>query len=483
MPGHSASENPRRRRWRVAGAWGALVVLCVASFAGGAVFASGRADVSMDAPALAGAPTPALDPVPTATGPAVERRPQPTAAAAPAVVRTCSVDALASAGGLGTFQGTVRDASTGSILFDRGGEQFSRTASVMKVLTSAAALAVLGPDHRVTTRVVRGAAAGEVVLVGGGDVTLASGASNIYNDSASMDDLAAQVKTAWSDDPSSGGSSISTITLDASLFTGDTWQPSWNRVEQTEGSTAEVTALMVDGDRANPSADTSPRSDDPVARAGEAFRSALGPLASGARLTEGAATAGATTLGSVQSAPVSTMVQEALLRSDNTEAEMLARLTAIALGAGSSFSSLQIAIPTALRDAYGLDPTGLVIVDGSGLSDDDAVSTRYITTLMDRVNAREANLGVLLDGLPVADQTGTLSYRFTGGNSVVNGRVFAKTGSIDSGNMLAGVVHAADGSVLTFAFFALGSQLGSGREALDALTVGVYTCGNALSNG
>ncbi|RFA22572.1 D-alanyl-D-alanine carboxypeptidase/D-alanyl-D-alanine-endopeptidase [Subtercola boreus] len=477
MPAHSA---PQKRSWRgvrLAAAWVVVGLLAAGSLAGGAAFASAQAAPPAELTATATAV-----PAPISTVAVPERRPQPAVAAPATIIRTCSVSALASAAGLGTFQGVVRDAATGSILFDRSGDQFSRTASVMKVLTSSAALAVLGPDHPVTTSVVRGAEAGQVVLVGGGDVTLASGSSNIYNDSASILDLAAQVKAAWAADPSAGGGEITSIVLDSSLFSGDTWQPSWSRVEQTEGSTAEVTALMVDGDRANPSADTSPRSTDPVGRAGQALRSALGSVASGARLQAGVAPAGATVLGAVQSAPVSTMVQEAVLRSDNNEAEMLARLTAIALGAGSSFSALQTAIPAALHDSYGLNVDGLVIVDGSGLSDNDAVSALFITALFDRVDARVGNLGVLLDGLPIADQTGTLSYRFTGSNSVVDGKVFAKTGSIDSANTLAGVVHAADGTVLTFAFFALDSQIGSGREALDALTVGVYNCGNALSN-
>ena len=51
-------------------------------------------------------------------------------------------------------QGTVRKADTGEILFDRSGDVYSRTASVMKILTSSAALAVLGPDYRVSTTVV-----------------------------------------------------------------------------------------------------------------------------------------------------------------------------------------------------------------------------------------------------------------------------------------------------------------------------------------
>ncbi|QWT24976.1 D-alanyl-D-alanine carboxypeptidase [Subtercola sp. PAMC28395] len=479
MPGHRTPVNARRRGLLVVGAWVAFAALAAGSFATGALVANAQPPAVADALAIS-SPTPTT---PVSTVPVPTRRPQPTAAASPEAVRTCSVGSLAAASGMGTFQGTVRKADTGEILFDRNGATYSRTASVMKVLTSSAALAVLGPDYRVQTSVVAGDTPGTVVLVGGGDVTLASGSSNIYHDASTMGQLAEQVKAAWSADPARAGVPISTIVLDSSLFSGDPWQSSWDRIEQTDGSTAEVTALMVDGDRANPSADTSPRSTDPVSRAGQAFQSALGSIASGAKLVGGVASPGAASLGAVKSAPVSTMVQEALLRSDNTEAEMLARLTAIKLGVGNTFASLQAAIPKALNSSYGLDTSNLVIVDGSGLSNDDAVSALFLTALFDKINAREANLGVILDGLPVADQTGTLSYRFTGANSIVNGKVQAKTGSIDTANTLAGVVHAADGSTLTFAFFSLDSSIDGGRAALDALTVGIYKCGDALANG
>lgn len=477
MHGHPTPTNARRRGVLVAGAWVAFALLAGGSFASGALVANAQPPTGSDAFVVA-APTAA----PVSTVPVPTRRPQPSAAASAQAVRTCSVSALAGAAGLGTFQGTVRKADSGEILFDRNGDVYSRTASVMKVLTSAAALAVLGPDHRVATTVVEGDAPGTVVLVGGGDITLASGASNIYHNASTMGQLADQVKAAWAADPAHAGVPISTIVLDSSLFDGENWQPSWDRVEQTQGSTAEVTALMVDGDRANPLADTSPRSSDPVSRAGLAFQSALGSVASGAKLVGGVAPSSAKELGAVRSAPVSTMVQEAILRSDNTEAEMLARLTAIQLGAGNSFASLQTAITQTLASAYGLDVSRLVIVDGSGLSNDDAVSALFLTALFDKINARVANLGVILDGLPVADQTGTLSYRFTGANSIVDGKVQAKTGSIDTANTLAGVVHAADGTTLSFAFFALDSSLDAGRAALDALTVGIFQCGNALSD-
>ncbi|CAD5992592.1 D-alanyl-D-alanine carboxypeptidase/D-alanyl-D-alanine-endopeptidase [Agreia sp. COWG] len=465
---------------------GALVIAAaatgVAILAGGALVAGAAVGASGDSSAalsdgspsqVAGptvSPTPTSTPTPTATPAA---RPLPASVLAAQPVRTCSIAEAASDGRLGTFQGSVRNATTGEILYDHGGGTYSRTASVMKVLTSAAALAVLGPDYRVTTKVVAGSTPGQVVLVGGGDITLSSGSSNIYPGSASMTDLASQVAS------SLGGAAVTSIVLDSSAFGGDAWQASWNRKELFDGWSSEVTALQVDGDRADPSSSQSARSEDPIGRAGAAFASALG--AGGAAISQGAAPAGAAVLGQVQSAPVSTMVQDALLRSDNTEAEMLARLTAIAQGSGNTFGALAASTPAALA-TYGLDTTGLVIVDGSGLSDDNGVSPNFLSALFAKIAAREGNLGVIADGLPVAGESGTLAGRFTGSNSDAAGRVIAKTGWIDTGYTLSGIINAADGTILTFAFFALDNVSDSSKQALDTITAAAYRCGNNLSN-
>ncbi|WP_084361785.1 D-alanyl-D-alanine carboxypeptidase/D-alanyl-D-alanine endopeptidase [Herbiconiux solani] len=472
----SLARHPRA--WAAAAAAVALVVLGGGAFAAGAAVGSSAeaAPEAVVAPVTTSATPTAGAAAPTPT-PAADARVVPAAPAAAAPVRTCSVADLATDGRLGTFLGSVRNATTGDILFDRSAGTFARTASVMKVLSSSAALAVLGPDHRVPTTVVKGSAPGQVVLVGGGDITLASSGSNIYRDAASLPELADQVKAAWAADPSTAGTPITSIVLDASVFSGDRWQPSWNRKEQRDGYSSEVTGLQVDGDRAEPSANVSARSDNAVLRAGQAFAIALGTP--GADLAEGVAPAGAPQLGQVLSAPVSTMIPDALLRSDNTEAEMLARLVAVKLGVGNSFEALRTAIPQALA-TYGLDTSGLTIVDGSGLSDDNGVSPNFLTALFIKIRNGEGALGVVRDGLPVAGESGTLAGRFNG--SPAAGSVIAKTGWIDTGYTLSGIIDSADGTPLTFAFFALDDVGDSAKTAIDALTTAVYECGDNLSN-
>ncbi|WP_255579605.1 D-alanyl-D-alanine carboxypeptidase/D-alanyl-D-alanine-endopeptidase [Cryobacterium sp. PAMC25264] len=416
-------------------------------------------------------------PTPTPTPTTPELRPAPAAATAASPLRTCSVADLAGDSRLGDFQAQVVNAATGEILFDRGGSTTSRAASVLKVLTSAAALSVLGPDYRATTTVVAGSEPGQIVLVGGGDLTLSStptGDESFYQGAAHLDALAEQARTAV-DGP------ITSVVLDSSYFGDPGWEPSWERKEQTDGYMPEITALQVDGDRNDPYRSTSARSDDPVARAGAAFADELGGDVS---VSVGTAPAGATVLASVQSQPVSVLIKQSLIVSDNALAEMLARLVAVEGGSGNTFDAIEPAVLAGLK-GYGIDTTGIRIVDGSGLSDNNAVPPAYLTKLFQKINAREGNLGVIFDGLPVAGgDTGSLSYsdRFTGANADADGAVFAKTGWIDTGYTLSGIINADDGTTLTFAVYALGDVGDNAKQAIDTITTGFFRCGNNLSN-
>ncbi|WP_235825116.1 D-alanyl-D-alanine carboxypeptidase/D-alanyl-D-alanine-endopeptidase [Agromyces badenianii] len=433
--------------------------------------ASGSGGAASAALTATPAPTPTVDPA----------RPVPAAVAGASRLRTCSVADRAADGRLANFQAQVMNAATGEVLYDRGGTTASRTASVMKVLTSAAALSVLGPDYRAATTVVKGAEPGSAVLVGGGDATLSrtsSGTETVYPGAAHLDDLAAQVEASWAADPANPP--LTKLILDSSYFSGDEWEPSWNLKEREDGYMSNIAALMVDGDRDNPGANTSWRSADPVGRAGDAFASELGGISV---VERGTAPAGAQQLGKVQSPTVAQLVDKALVVSDNTAAEMLARLVAIETGAGNTFGAINAGVLQGLA-GYGVDTTGITVVDGSGLSDDNAVPPSYLTRLFVKINAREGNLGVLMDGLPVSGERGSLGYddRFSGDNSVADGAVSAKTGWIDTGYTLSGVVRAQDGSILTFAIYALGDVSDDAKQAIDTLTTGFFLCGDNLSN-
>ena len=413
-------------------------------------------------------------------------RPVPTVVATPAALRTCSVAALSTDPRLLTFAGSVINATTGEVLFDRSGNVAASPASVLKVLTAAAALSTIGPGFQMSTLVVQGSAPGSIVLVGRGDPTLSAlpvGVESVYQGAPKLADLAAQTIAKWNT-THAASDPITSVILDSSYWNpGDNWDPTWDRVEQADGYQPEITALMVDGDRANPKQQTSPRSNDPIGRAGAAFVAALADQGLGTPVTvsTGSALSGSALLAEVKSQPISVLLSQMLLPSDNTLGEMIARVISKETNGDGSSASLGAIIPAALT-SYGLDTTGVTIRDGSGLSADNLVPPSFVARLMVKVLAGEGNLSALRDSMSVAGKNGSLANRFSGANAVARGSVIAKTGWINTSRTLAGIVHAADGTPLTFAFYALGPVKAEATIALDTITTGIYTCGNNLSN-
>jgi D-alanyl-D-alanine carboxypeptidase/D-alanyl-D-alanine-endopeptidase (penicillin-binding protein 4) len=405
-------------------------------------------------------------------------------------LRTCSVAGAASDPRLMSLEGYVVRADTGDVLFDRSGATPARTASVLKVFTAAAAVARLGPDFQITTSVYEGSSPGTIVLVGRGDATLSAlpaGQESFYPGAPKLQTLAETAVSQYAQ--RYPGTPITRVVLDASYWSvADKWDSSWKRSEQTTGYHSEVTALQVDGDRADPRASTSPRSTDPVARAGAAFIQALraadptGDVVDPAIETATGNAVGTTTLAEVSSQPLRVLIKQMLLVSDNTLAEMLARIVSKQSGMDGSAASLQQAIPSALTQ-FDVPATGITIRDGSGLSELNAVPASTMTEFMRKVRDGAAGLDVVRDGLPVAGQSGTLASRFSGDNAVARGQVWAKTGWIDTAYTLSGYLTAADGTPLAFTFYAIGEGISSdARAALDTLTTAVFSCGDNLSN-
>ena len=403
----------------------------------------------------------------------------PSASASATDAHTCLVTKQATDARLGELHAAVVNAETGELLFDRLSDQPAATASMLKVLTATAALQTLGPNFRVETKVYQDPTdPGTLIIVGGGDPTLsrtAAGKQSVYLDAPKLSDLAVQVNAAVGDTP------ITQIITDSTLFTGENWLNSWERSEQTIGYMSEVTALQVDGDRKSASKETSPRSTDPVLRAGQWFRDALGTNATGAAVVDGSLPDGAVQVAKVSSQPISKWITHMMAVSDNTQAEALARLVSIKLGFNGSFASLNQAIPKALRNA-GLDPTLLTIMDGSGLSDLNRVSPMFMTKLMKVLIDAKGDISGVKDSLPVAGETGSLAARFTGKNADAAGHIFAKTGWIKKGYTLGGFMYAKDGTTLLFAIYALGDVKDDAKTAIDNLATAIYRCGNKLSN-
>lgn len=423
-------------------------------------------------------PAPTLPPHAVRTPAALAAAPAAGPAADPqAVARTLSARLAHKDLGI-RVNALVVDATSGATLYDSNAALPAIPASTTKVFTAAAALKALGPERRLTTRIVtqappgNGVLDGDLVVVGGGDPTLTNDPTpESYPKPATLASLARLVRKA-------GVRRVTgDLVVDATLFDGPGLAPGWKPAYVTEGSVSPIRAFMVDGGRVR--IDDDDRNAEPDLAGAVKLRNALrdAGIKVGDGLRRGAAPPQARTLATVESPPVAALVERMLARSDNELAESLARHVAIARGSSADFAGVATALPATIRD-LGADPPDLR--DGSGLSRLNRVTPAQLVGVLS-VAVREARLGAVLTGLPVAAFTGTLATRYdTAPSSGAAGRVRAKTGSLDNVATLAGVVETRSGRLLVFAFTAdrLPTRfVAAAGRALDAAAAALAACG------
>ncbi len=400
---------------------------------------------------------------------------------------------LLSSAALGPRVGAVvTDPASGQVLFGKADTTALAPASTNKLATSVAALTALGPRARFTTRVVRGASAGEIVLVGGGDPTLAAGPAPAadYPQPATLAALAAATARALR------ASHTTKVQLgyDTSLFTGPGMAPGWSPSYVSTGDVTPVSALEVDQGRltatgtpedADDPSNYLPRSLNSAADAAHAFASFLTAqgiaVVGGPRLQR--AGRGAAELAKVESPPLAGIVEWMLIESNNDIAEALARQVAIATGRPASFSGGAAAVLATLRKIGA--GAGIYTVDGSGLSPDDRSTPDALARLVSLAAAPgHPQLRAVITGLPVAGFSGTLSAaenRFdTKLSAPAAGLVRAKTGTLDNVRALAGLVVDKDGRLLSFVFMindVPARTMTASAAVLDQLAAALAGCG------
>ncbi|WP_412540801.1 D-alanyl-D-alanine carboxypeptidase [Longispora sp. K20-0274] len=353
----------------------------------------------------------------------------------------------------------VLDLATGEKLYDKGGDTPATPASTIKLSTAAAALVARGSEYRIETKAVAGAQPGEVVIVGGGDVTLSVDGTGAYPGAGKLSDLANQVKTALA------GQAPTKVTVDASLFPGSPTAPGWDP-HDVGGFVNKVVALATDGGRVDPKLlyEGGPRQPDPAMSAGTAFAKLLGVPATA--VAPGKAAAGAQEYGKVLSPTIGRLVEIALVRSDNVLAEALARQAALGRGKPASFEGAMTGIQEAIGGLGLTPPTGQL--DGSGMSAKDQVTAGYLASLYVRAAKPDhPELRYLFTGVPVAGYTGGLDDRYPP-TADGAGAVRAKTGTLTGVDALAGVVTTKGGRALVFVVICDASPgLDSARPAID----------------
>lgn len=362
---------------------------------------------------------------------------------------------------LGTNVGLLAiDAVTGEVVSDRGSGQLMLPASNMKIITAVTSLAALGSGARFTTRVRAGATPNDIVLEGGGDPLLTT------RDLRRLANATAAVLPA--------GTPL-TVHVDDDLFPDTRRAPGWTR-SYIPSVAASVEALARLWDySADPSANAVAVFAKRLQKKG--FPVTIGPDADAGEAAVLAETPGHT---------VDEAVRIMLRISENNVAEVLYRHVARAAGFEASWDGGRQGAEQVLRN-LGIDPSGMALLDGSGLSRKDRVTPRLLVDVL-RV-ARVTNPGPFTlmfepDAMPVSGVSGTLDDRygrFTTRNSrCAAGDVRAKTGTLFDTIGLSGVATTDAGPERIFSILVNDrpqrySAL-STRQAVDGLTATITGC-------
>jgi D-alanyl-D-alanine carboxypeptidase/D-alanyl-D-alanine-endopeptidase (penicillin-binding protein 4) len=315
------------------------------------------------------------------------------------------------------------DLETGEVVYEANSARALAPASAEKLAVSFAALRLLGPGYRFRTEVVGAGELdgrmwhGDLYLVGHGDPTLRL---------ADLDALARDVK-AWGILRVTGRIVGDERHFDATRAAPG-WRPWFLGVESPPISALSVDDVETRG--ANGSA----------AAAAAAFAAALDRRGVAVRGHTVAGRAPAETFPLAQdlSEPLSEIVRHMNRESDNFVSEMVIKELGAAVGRKGSTAAGGAVVRAALAEA-GVPIAGVRIVDGSGLSRLDRLTSQALVAIL-RIGEEDPEIrDSFLESLAVAGVSGTLKKRLD--RRVTRGKVIAKTGTTSQASALAGFVR------------------------------------------
>ncbi len=146
--------------------------------------------------------------------------------------------------------------------------------------------------------------------------------------------------------------------------------------------------------------------------------------------------------------PLARLLADMWLPSNNLIAEELLREIDVAANARAGTLAGGAALERAWLRGFGVDPATLTIADGSGLSQYNRVTPRALAAVLLH-DWRGPGRSTVLDALPVAGVRGDLRNAMRG--TLAEGRVFAKTGSMQHVRGLAGYVATRTHGTVVFA--------------------------------
>ncbi len=161
--------------------------------------------------------------------------------------------------------------------------------------------------------------------------------------------------------------------------------------------------------------------------------------------------------------------------SQNLHTELMLRRVARQAGSGS-IADGQAVMQRVMAEA-GLDRTSYDFSDGSGMSTYNRITPRAAVGLLCWI-ARQPWAAAWRDTLPVAGRDGTLQNRFKG--TLLEGRLFAKTGSLNASRALSGYLVTRSGRTLIFSALANDMPDGTDGQATAAVDRALVAIAEAL---
>ncbi len=407
----------------------------------------------------------------------------------------------------------VRDLQSGQTVFDHGGDRSLNPASNQKILTSMAAVELLGADYQFETRLVRDA--DTLYLIGEGDPGLrvdhlyalahqavasgeAEGIRRIVVDESAFSER--RFGPGYdADGPGvaymapSGALSLTFNTIEITVSPAEYGAPvrvhvqphSAHVVVESEATTGVGSGLYADTE---PVGDTTVvrlsgrlraghapvklrrRVYDPALFTGGSFAIVLADLLSAEplRVERGTAPPDAAVVATHRSLPLSRSLDAALKYSNNFCTEQVLRtLGWRASGRPGSWTNGTAAVED-FWATLGHDGDELAFVNGSGLSRSGRATPRALVDLLALTHREGSDSASLLSSMAGAGGEGTLRLRM----AQARGRVRAKTGTLNGVSALSGVVASEDGSrTLGFSILVNGGDATRSRALQDRMVL------------
>ena len=366
------------------------------------------------------------------------------------------ITALGESEGTGNFSVAIA-AADGTIAAERNLDTEREPASTTKTLTAFTAVHTLEMSGTLDTEVylTHADTSPTIVLQGHGDMLLGEG----QNDPSHINGRAGLATLAQNTAQSLRQRGIDQVALavDDSLFGDDNTSTALEQNNDGNAMYTPLSSMAVDGGRmrygltADPDAftDYPTLSRTTASDAAQTFRSLL--TRQGITVTDSSDTSGteaSARIAKVSSAPLNEVMAFMLRHSDNTLAELFARLTALKLGLGNSMDADIQAVVQVLR-ANDIPTDGLHLTSCSGLAAGTRLRIPTLLAVQRSLVGLDDGGAAEIEGLSVPGLTGTARNRAA--NDDIKGLARVKTGSLGGVRALVGNVSREHGGVLLFA--------------------------------